>query len=328
MIWLSWRQFRTQAAVGTAALLAIAGYLVFLGVQIRDAHDSYLAQCQHRDTCLEVMSRFTGEYRTLLLILNVLVLVVPAVLGLFWGAPLAAREIETGTHRLVWNQSVTRRRWLAAKLLFVGAATVLVTGVISTLLTWAASPVDEVAGDRFSTLAFAARNIVPVAYATFAFVLGTVAGLVLRRTVPAMAVTLLALVVVQVVLPNVVRPHLFTPLTVARPMPAVEIERLTGGLRPENVVKGLTIPDAWVTSTSAFRTADGRTLDDRRYAECTLGTTEPAATCLGRLDLHVTVSYHPNDRYWPFQWIESALLLALSLALAGYGMWRIQRRPT
>jgi len=42
-------------------------------------------------------------------------LATPALLGIFWGAPLIARELETGTCRLAWNQSVTRTRWLTVK---------------------------------------------------------------------------------------------------------------------------------------------------------------------------------------------------------------------
>jgi len=48
--------------------------------------------------------------------LGLVVLVVPALIGVFWGAPLIARELETGTFRLAWTQSVTRTRWLAVKL--------------------------------------------------------------------------------------------------------------------------------------------------------------------------------------------------------------------
>ena len=51
-----------------------------------------------------------------------LVLVVPALIGMFWGAPLIAHELETGTFRLAWTQSVSRRRWLLVKMGLVGLA--------------------------------------------------------------------------------------------------------------------------------------------------------------------------------------------------------------
>ena len=62
-------------------------------------------------------------------LLGPLMLAVPALLGIFWGAPLVARELETGTYRLAWTQSVTRTRWLAVKVALVGLASVAVAGL-------------------------------------------------------------------------------------------------------------------------------------------------------------------------------------------------------
>ena len=66
----------------------------------------------------------------------------PALIGLFWGAPLIARELETGTYRLAWNQSVTRSRWTLAKLGIGGLASVAVAGLLSLMITWWASPIN------------------------------------------------------------------------------------------------------------------------------------------------------------------------------------------
>lgn len=331
MIWLTCRQFRAHAVVAAAALAMIAGYLVILGRQIREAHDGYLAQCQSPSTCAELMTQFQIEYSNLLLYLAGAFMLAPFMVGLFWGAPLVARELESGTHRMVWNQSVTRRRWLTTKLLLLGLAAMAAAGLISFLLTWAASPVDQVAGDRFTAVVFGARNIAPVAHAAFAFVLGTVIGMVVRRTLPAMALTLLVLAVVQIGMPNLVRPHLMQPVTETVPMTAEVIREDTRGLgsltnRP--TVKGLTIahaPSAWVVSTTELRTSDGKSLDIDLFNDCIFNPGSDAAECLGDLDLHVQASYHPKDRYWPFQWLESATYLAFSVLLAGFAMWRLQR---
>jgi len=40
--------------------------------------------------------------------LDFLVLAVPLLIGMFWGAPLISREFEAGTFRLAWTQGVTR----------------------------------------------------------------------------------------------------------------------------------------------------------------------------------------------------------------------------
>ncbi len=114
--------------------------------------------------------------------------ITPAIIGMFWGAPLVTRELEAGTFRLAWNQSVTRTRWMAAKLAAGGLAAMLTTGLISLIITWWASPIDRAGGfptsfgqlSRFSPVAFGARDLVPVGYAAFGFALGVTVGVLVR----------------------------------------------------------------------------------------------------------------------------------------------------
>ncbi|GAA1589405.1 transporter [Actinomadura kijaniata] len=341
MIWLSWRQFRVQALAAAVALVLAAAYLVYLGGDIRDAHDAYRSECAGRAGCAETQARFRAAYESTLLFLAAGLGLVPAVLGTFWGAPLVARELEAGTHRMVWNQSVTRGRWLLVKLLVVGAAAMVVTGTAAALLTWAAAPFDEVVKNRFGTFEFGARHIVPVGYAALAFTFGTVAGLVLRRTLPAMAVTLAGFLVFQFLFPNFVRPGLMPPERTTLPMTAQAINqaRSLGSIGGGAVVGGVRIPDApdaWISDLGPLRTADGRNLDERRFNACldsppragATGTFGDTAVCLGKLRLHVAVAYHPADRYWAFQWAETAVYLALSGLLVAFGLWRVRRRVT
>lgn len=310
MIWLSWRQFRAQALVAAIALLLLLVYLVVLGRQIRDGGHSGA----------ELREQFQGR----VYLLDAMLLLTPALIGLFWGAPLVARELETGTHRLAWNQSVTRRRWLTVKLLLTGLAAMLAGALVSAALTWAASPLDRFTGDRFSTIFFGTRNLAPVAYGIFALVLGVVLGLLIRRTVPAMALTLLVFVVTQALTPNLVRPHLMTAEHMSAPVTAEVVRNLTFlGQQPE--ISGLKVPGAWVISTSELRTADGARVSEDAYGRCVAGSFEGVADCLGGLNLHVDIDYQPVDRYWTFQWLESALYLGLALSLAAFGLWRIRR---
>ena len=74
MIWLSWRQFCTQAVVGAAALAALAIYLVVLGTQTR---------CGYTGDIVHV-------FQTRFYVLDGLIVVLPGMLGMFWGAPLVA----------------------------------------------------------------------------------------------------------------------------------------------------------------------------------------------------------------------------------------------
>ncbi|MEU7800795.1 ABC transporter permease subunit [Micromonospora arborensis] len=318
---MSLRQFRIQALVGAVLLILAAIYLIHLGSDIRAARDT---------------SRLPGQYGQTMLFLAAGFGLVPALIGAFWGAPLIARELESGTHRLVWNQSVPRRRWLAVKLMVLGLTSMAVAGTLSALLTWAAAPVDQAAGDRFSAILFGARGIAPIGYAAFGFTFGAVTGLLVRRTLPAMALVFLAVIAVQFAVPNLLRPHFMPAEQVTVPMSADAINqaRSLGSITGSPVVGGLEIPDAWVTNTSKLLTPDGRQLSDTAFNECfnnapktgATGTFGDTAACLGKLDLHVDMAYQPNRRFWPFQLIELALYLGLSALLAAVGLWRIQRR--
>ena len=208
MIWLTWRQFRTQAAVVCAGVAAVAVVLAITGPRLLDR------------TRLggSVFDHLTRMDRNLYGAEIVLVALAPAVIGAFWGAPMVARELEAGTHRLTWNQSVTRTRWLATKLGLTALATAVAVGALTLAVTWWSSPIDGALSStrgslpsRITPIAFAMRGVVPVGYAVFALVLGVAIGLVIRRPVPAMALTLAVFTFVQIAVPLWVRPHLVAP---------------------------------------------------------------------------------------------------------------------
>ncbi|MFD7547706.1 ABC transporter permease subunit [Streptomyces sp. NPDC059816] len=341
MTWLHWRQFRGQALAGALALILATGYLLYVGVDVRDGYEAYRSRCGDGGggDCARARSQFRSAHENTLLFLAAGLALVPAVLGAFWGAPMVARELENGTHRLVWNQSVTRTRWLLTKVAFVGAAAVLLTGALATLLTWAAAPFDEVVQNRFGALEFGARHLVPFGHAALAVTFGTLVGLLLRRTLPAMAVTLVGFVAFQFFFPNVVRPALMAPETTTLRVTAETINgaRSLGGIGGGPVIGGLRLPDApdaWIAETSPLRTADGEALDGARFNDClddpprtgAGGTFGDTAVCLAGHELHIDVRYHPGSRYGTFQLLETAIYLVLSVALTALGLGRIGRR--
>ena len=189
MIRLAWRQFRAQVAVAVGALLAVAVALAIIG--------------QPR----------VGQYQLLTGTLNVALYVAPALVGMFWGAPLLSRELETGTFRLVWTQGITRRRWLLVKIALVGLTSIVAVGLLSLMVTWEHAPVEAVTLNRIAPGVFDVRGIVAAGYAAFAFALGAMTGALLRRTLPAMAATLLVFAAVRVLVAEWVRVHFVTPLT-------------------------------------------------------------------------------------------------------------------
>jgi ABC-type transport system involved in multi-copper enzyme maturation permease subunit len=325
MIWLTWRQFRTQALVTGAALAAVAIYLIVLGLRIRDGYAG-VAGCRGGD-CLVARHDFQQSYIGPVNLAGTLLLATPALIGVFWGAPLIAREFQEKTDRLVWNQSVTRTRWLATKLGLLALAAVAVTGLFSLLLTWNASRYDQFIGDRFAAMSFASRNVVPLGYAAFAFVLGSLAGLVMRRTLPAMALTLVIFAVVQLVVPTVLRAHLMTPVKATVTFNDDAMSRADGfGLGDDGArILGYVKPGAWsLTDGAKVLNADGTPYTSQQAVACQKGLPEQSITCMAGQNLHFVYEYQPASRYWAFQWIELAAYLVVSLLLAGFGLWWIR----
>src|SRR5262249_52324849 len=144
-------------------------------------------------------------------------MVIPLLLGVFLGAPLIAREVEQGTHRLAWTQSVTRDRWALSKIGLVFGFALVVIALFAWMVTVWSGPLVAVSDDRFGFGTFDLRGIVPVAYGVFALALGTAAGALIRRTLPAMAATLGAFVAVRVAMEMLLRPRYLPPQTISYP---------------------------------------------------------------------------------------------------------------
>lgn len=194
MIRFAWLQTRTQLLLVAAALAALAIVAAVTGIELAHLHHSLVTQC--RGGCDLGVTRFLSHQQFLQRALGPLVDVVPALIGIFWGAPLLARELETGTYRLAWTQSVTRRRWLLTKLGVLGLAAAVVAGLLTLTITWWYRSLDAVDANEWSV--FDRRDIVPIGYAVFAFGVGVLLGAVIRRVLPAMAGTLGVFVVVRI----------------------------------------------------------------------------------------------------------------------------------
>ncbi len=344
MIWLTWRQFRTQAAAVFAALAALAIVLAITGPSLANDYSSGLATCSTQRTgCDDFLGRFFSGHQSAFLLVTLAVLVLPVTIGLFWGAPLITREIEAGTHRLVWNQTVTRSRWLTIKLVLIGLAAAVAGGLGSIAVGWWSSPLDKAATDfpRMGPIMFAARGIVPIAYAVFAFALGVTVGILVRRTLPAMAITLVVFAGFQAAMPLLVRPHLASPVQSTVEINASNIDGLSlpagGGdnIRVWAKARVPSDPDAWVLSSGTVD-ASGKAVTSiplsANSGPCAPSGGPPdqsMARCLAevkRLGYRQHLTYQPSTRFWAFQWYETGIYAALTLGLAGLSFWRIRRR--
>ena len=165
-----------------AALVVVAAVVVVTGSNLVHIYDSYISSCTAAHNCGSSPNPVGAADKTIQIVLAAIMLGAPALIGMFWGAPLIARELETGSYRLGWTQSATRRRWLAVKLVVVGLASVATVGLMSLMVTWWYSPLERANQDQFEVAIFGLRGLAPVGYAAFAFALGVTAGVLLRRT--------------------------------------------------------------------------------------------------------------------------------------------------
>jgi hypothetical protein len=315
MIWLSWRQLRTSAAVVYGVLAVVAVVVLITGLQLHHAFTADGVKDCTGQGCDSVFQAFVARMPFLQTVLsNVLLLLLPAVLGVFWAAPLVARELDTGTYRLAWTQSVTRTHWLTAKLVVVGLAGLVATAALTALVTWWYEPIDQVNGNQFSAAVFGARDLVPIGYAAFAFGLGVLAGITTRRTLTAMAVTLVGYVAVRLSFAFWIRPRLLPPLSTVVPMDDGRAPQLLGdgpGAQAGRWILSQTMTDPSGTVVDSIRISS----DDPCVA---------TRSCLSGYRL--TTVYQPADRYWTFQWMEFAIFVGLGLGLIGVTYWWLRRR--
>jgi hypothetical protein len=330
MTWLVWRQHRNQAYVAAAALAAFAILLLVTGRQMAAQYQAALTACTASHTCGNLASTLIlgGPVLDFLITLTV---VVPCLLGVFWGGPLVAREFETGTTQFAWMQGTTRRRWLTVKVGWALLAAAAWGGAVSALVTWWSSPVNSLKQQNFQPSQFDIQGIVPIGYAVFAVALGIAVGTLLRRTLPAMAITLVVFTFLRLVIGQDFRSHYLTPLTKTfsflhgPAMPTGSYWLVTGGV----LGPGGRVPSSplHLGPTISF---DGVPMPvSRMPSACqTLVFQDPLKfpSCLAARGYHLFISYQPASRYWAFQGIETGIFVLLAAALIALTVMVVLRR--
>ena len=320
MGWVTWRQHRI-ALTGVAALLgALAVYLWITGLQIHHAYAAVTA-CRPVSsfTCGDIADSFNSTYGAPANAIAALLQVVPALIGAFVGAPVLARELETGTFRYAWTQGFGRTRWTVAKLVPLAVVVTVAAGAFSVLFSWYFQPF--FADGNQITLnpeVFGLRGVAFGAWTLAAFAIGALAGMLIRRVVPAIAATLAAYAGLAVAVGVFLRQHYMTPL-------------VTSNL---NVPGSAWIISQWWTKGGMFAFAGWRDAPEGLIQRLCPPPTGPfgkgspgtLAQCLVQHGYTQWTSYQPATRFWAFQWIEGGWLLALSVLLIATTVWLVRRR--
>jgi hypothetical protein len=307
---LIWRLHRNQVYFAAAALAALAVLLLITGLKMADDYHAFLRTCAASRTCADGQGQLFSGDGAIMDIVN-LTMVVPLLLGLFWGAPLVAKEFEDGTHNLVWTQGVTRQRWLRTNVIWVLLAAALWGATIAALASWWRTP-ENALGSRFD--AFDIQGFVPVAYALFAVALGIAAGSVFRRVLPAIATTLGLFVALRVAIGVYVRPRFMTPLTRLFPLagsksnpPAGSWVISQGIAAPSGHLRGSITPGAIPSACQPGASGDKSGI----------------AGCLASHGFRQMITFQPGGRFWAFQGLEASIFVIAAAALIGLAFWRV-----
>jgi len=324
MTWVTWQQYRYQAAFAAALLAALAVVLLLTGLHAASVWHSALAQCAKDGSCASLVGSNLSLGSPTIGFLVVATAAVPVLPGLFWGAPMVASELETGTNQLAWTQSITRRHWLAVRAgwLLLGAA--VLAGAVSAVVTWWSGPDNALQLDQFKPGRFDIMGIVPVGYALFAMALGLCAGALIRRTLPALAVTLAGFIVVRAAVTLWLRPHYLSAITVTY--------KLFTGYTPAGsywqLAQGIRFPGGGLVPVPNGPAVDGIPVGSLPPA-CAAAASgiRPGPSCRQALAAyHGFITYQPASRYWAFQGIEFGIFAALAAALIAVAAVVLLRR--
>jgi len=309
-----------------AALGGLAVYVWIIGLHLHHAYAA-AAACRPSDspTCADLISGLNDMNNVL--VGGYTLQIVPALIGAFIGAPVLARELETGTFRYAWTQGFGRWRWALAKLVLLAAVLAAAGGAFSVLLSWFYQPYFAPGNQALGSYAnspFAWFNLREVAFPAWilvAFAIGALAGMLIRRVVPAIAATLAAYAGLLLATGGLLREHYLTPLATTNnfnlPSTAWIISQWTAkdgrfaftGLPPISLV------NRFCSSVPAGPGKEGISL-------------EALAQCLSRHGYTQWTIYQPASRFWPFQWIQGGWQLALSALLIAATVWLVHRRAT
>ncbi|WP_229075913.1 hypothetical protein [Actinoplanes sp. DH11] len=309
--------------LATIGLLGVLGVLLLASAieTTQWAAANAPAGCPGLDPICRSFNRGMYErYDLVYQVVGFLPLIGPALIGAFWGAPLVAREIERGTFRLAWTQSVPTKRWVAVKLGMLSAAVVLAGAALSIMVTlWnglfhGAFPDTSLSNPgKFNVVGLA-----PAAWWLFAFAVGAAAGALIRRTIPAMAVTV---AVIAVALPAIIISQDFY----AAPAEVIGVDRDTLMNNGDMIVE-----EKWIGPDGRDMTVPTETLCPPAGGTDASGSRAEIAEqdCLAAKGYQMVFDVQPVNRFWLFQGIQAFILVIAACFCLALAVWGTLRRRT
>ncbi|MFF2061642.1 ABC transporter permease [Streptomyces sp. NPDC058200] len=299
-VWVAVRQHRRALWAGLALLVLTIGVQAAARVWVSSAEVTGSCDAEWGAACA-AYSNAAGWFGWAETYGGATVVLLPLLVAAFVAGPLIARELESGTYKLAWTQSVPPARWLASKLAVSAAVTVVGTAVLVITFRWTRSYVraDWVFPRGWYDGGYPALGLTAIAHVLLAVAVGALAGLLVRRTVVAMATGVLATGAVMAVF-DVVRPFLWPTVTAS------------GGVR---------FPDDALLVQQGVILADGSRMTREECWDIGLSKS-PCARPPGDAFFN---DYHPASHFWPLQLMETGIVLALA-AIVTVAAFQVLRR--
>ena len=323
LTWVTWRQHRFALGGLVVVLGGLGLYLLFTGLAMHHAyHNLGLDTCGNLGgpSCQSQLSVFQQDYGSSADHLPHLLMILPGLIGVFVGAPLLARELESGTFRFAWTQARSRVQWIVTKLVLLAVVLTALALAFSALFTWWYGPFDAITGRMSSTGAYETSGLVFAARTMFGFTLGALLGLLIRRTVPAMAATAAAWAAVVLASITYLRPLIRTPITtIGHPA--------KGAIASSHVPFNANVITNWIQSPAGHHVSFDQLFQQEIAGN---GGTIPSPD---QFDAWMTqhgytrwASYQPNSWFWHFQTVEAAGYATLAVLLAVATVLILRRR--
>lgn len=307
MIWVSWRQQRTETFIGIAILVALAALLIPSGLNMASAyHDANLSSCLGANpsrACDFQIGSFVHRFEGIGNLIAWFTL-LPGLIGVLLAAPFV-NPFEHGTYRLDWTQSISRGTWISRKLGLAIAAALVASLVLTLLITWWRAPLVRLQG-RMDNSAFDSQGIVIFGYTLFALGLALAIGVLWRRAVPGVLVGFAGYFVARIFTDTWLRQRLAPMHTLtfkaSKESPAV-------------------LNHAWIVSQSPSD-AHGNPVP---MACLKVGNGVPLS-CGNRMPEYMHAVFHPASQFWQLQITETAMFGGVAVLLIAFSAWWTLRR--
>ncbi|MEU9115871.1 ABC transporter permease subunit [Streptomyces sp. NPDC048483] len=311
LLWLVWRRHRAALLVGLVITVAGCALFAYQRIGLMDFLNTKAASLDGFGMPTKFDERFNSTFGRDSAFLEF----VPAIVGVFLGAPLIAGEQQRGTIKLVMTQSVGRGRWIAVTLGLPLAFATLCTTLLSAAFTWLWSPAHEHAmyGDWLEGGAFEITGPVPVAMTLFMTAGGIALGLLCKRVVAAMAATAALALVTALLWFDQIRGRLGTPRSVTFPYDS-------GGRGTSRGIPHDAVQLDWWAAT-----ANGKRFDQ---VTCYSADHSADVACRAKLGIaNQVIQYFDYGQMPGMQWLGAGILLALTAVVLALVVWRVRRRP-